>query len=264
MWLTSKRPTDLRTVRCSSTMPEYWRGISQPTNSMKRAPADRCQSYNGVRDAIGSGTRGRMKAFLPAKLIPTRLVARGHHGYFPRAPLRAQRPVPRPRDPRHGLLPHAIPRADAEPGLAPVDSPRGRRVCRVGVVPRIPHRDRRRLLLHRYNPEGEGVRAAHLDDVEGVVREEYAADRGTHVRSLAVRVRATLPRKETRVPDQGLIRRRPSTGRPGRDVPRLRGPGSGNGRRSRSARGRGPPIRRLYARTTSAPSQTPPGRGPGL
>src|SRR5436190_2252780 len=44
MWLTSKRPTAFRTVRCSSTMPAYWRGISQPANSMNRAPAFRCHS----------------------------------------------------------------------------------------------------------------------------------------------------------------------------------------------------------------------------
>src|SRR5437870_8075409 len=173
-------------------MPVYRSGISHPPNSMNRAPADRCQSYKGVRDAIEKATRVRMKAFLPAKLIPTRLVARGHHGYFPRAPLRAQRPVLRPRDPRHGLLSYPIPRLGAEPGLAEVDPPRGRRVRRVGGVPRIPRRPRGRILLRRHDSEGEGVRASHLDDVERTVREEHAANRGADVRPSAVRVRAAV------------------------------------------------------------------------
>src|SRR2546430_2853265 len=121
-------------------------GSPQPPNSMNRAPAGRCQSYKGVRDAIEKATRVRMKAFLPAKLIPTRLVARGHPGHFPRAPLRAQRPVLRPRDPRHGLFPHPVPRADTEPGLAAVDPSCARRVRGIGNVPTIARRARGRLL----------------------------------------------------------------------------------------------------------------------
>ncbi len=39
MWLTSKQPTALRTVRCSSTMPVYWTGMSQPPNGTIRAPS---------------------------------------------------------------------------------------------------------------------------------------------------------------------------------------------------------------------------------
>src|SRR5438046_9988380 len=97
-----------------------------------------------------SATRGQMKAFLPAKLIPTRLVARGHHGYFPRAPLRAQRPVLRPRDPRHGLLAYPIPPTAAESGLAEVDPPRCRPVRRVGGVPRLPGRPRGRVVFLRH------------------------------------------------------------------------------------------------------------------
>src|SRR2546427_4819229 len=244
-------------------MPEYRSGISHPPNSMNRAPADRCQSYKGVRDAIEKATRVRMKAFLPAKLIPTRLVARGHHGYFPRAPLRAQRLVLRPRDPRHGLFPHPIPRADAEPGLAEVDPSCGRRVRGMGSIPRIPRRARGRFLLHRHDSEREGVRAAHLDHVEGTVREEPPADRGAHVRPSALRVRATFPREEARVPDQKLITRRLSKGRSGRDVPRPRGRGSGIGRRARFGPGRGPPTPRPYARTTSAPFRKTPGRASG-
>src|SRR5438876_12302945 len=131
-----------------------------------------------------------MKAFLPAKLIPTRLVARGHHGNFPPAPLRAQRPVLRPRDPRHGLLSYPIPRLGAEPGLVEVDSPRGRRVRRVGGVPRMPRPPPGRVLFGRHDSEGEGVRASDLDDVEGTVRAEDAADRGTDVRPSDVPVRA--------------------------------------------------------------------------
>src|SRR3989475_11067705 len=159
-------------------MPVYRSGISHPPNSINRAPADRCQSYKGVRDAIEKATRVRIKAFLPAKLTPTRLVARGHHGYFPRAPLRAQRPVLRPRDPRHGLFPHPVPRTDTEPGLAEVDPSCGRRVRGMGSVPRLPRRARGRVLLHRHDSSSDGARAAHLYDVEGTVREEHAADRG--------------------------------------------------------------------------------------
>src|SRR5881396_922434 len=148
-----------------------------------------------------SATRGRMNAFLPAKLIPTRLIARGHHGHFPRAPLRAQRPVLRPRDPWYGLLSHAVHHPDAEPGLAEINPSCGGRVRDLGGVPRFPRNPRGRILLRRHDPEGTGIRSAHLDDVERAVREEHAADRGAHVRPSAVRLRATLPREEARIPD---------------------------------------------------------------
>ena len=38
MWLTSNRPTALRTAWCSSMMPEYWTGMSQPPKSTILAP----------------------------------------------------------------------------------------------------------------------------------------------------------------------------------------------------------------------------------
>src|SRR5713101_5369600 len=44
MWETSKSPAAVRTLRCSSTMPVYWTGISQPPNSIMRAPAARCRA----------------------------------------------------------------------------------------------------------------------------------------------------------------------------------------------------------------------------
>jgi hypothetical protein len=36
---TSKRPTDLLTVKCSSRIDEYWMGISKPANSVNFAPS---------------------------------------------------------------------------------------------------------------------------------------------------------------------------------------------------------------------------------
>ena len=49
MWETSNRPAAVRTAWCSSTMPAYCTGISQPPNSTIRAPAARCTSYRLVR-----------------------------------------------------------------------------------------------------------------------------------------------------------------------------------------------------------------------
>src|SRR5215471_1049698 len=49
MWLTSKRPTVDRTFRCSSMMPTYWTGMSQPPNATMRAPSLRCAAWSGVR-----------------------------------------------------------------------------------------------------------------------------------------------------------------------------------------------------------------------
>src|SRR5688572_30393813 len=48
MWLTSKIPAFVRTARCSSVMPEYSTGMSQPPNSTIRAPIDRCRACSGV------------------------------------------------------------------------------------------------------------------------------------------------------------------------------------------------------------------------
>src|SRR4029077_6306918 len=54
MWLTSNRPTDLRTVLCSSITPEYCTGISQPPKSTIRAPMARWMALSGV-DLSGAG-----------------------------------------------------------------------------------------------------------------------------------------------------------------------------------------------------------------
>src|SRR5437867_6907851 len=49
MWLMSKSPTARRTARCSSTMPVYCTGISQPPKGTIRAPALTWTSRRGVR-----------------------------------------------------------------------------------------------------------------------------------------------------------------------------------------------------------------------
>src|SRR5262245_3285715 len=53
MWLTSNNPARVRTARCSSTMPEYSTGMSQPANGTIFAPEARCRALSGVflRDA---------------------------------------------------------------------------------------------------------------------------------------------------------------------------------------------------------------------
>src|SRR5262245_25742887 len=55
MWLTSKHPTAPRTVRCSSTMPAYWTGMSQPPKPIIRAPRRTCAACSGVRFRAASG-----------------------------------------------------------------------------------------------------------------------------------------------------------------------------------------------------------------
>src|ERR1041384_7523401 len=45
----SKAPPARRTARCSSTMLEYWTGISQPPNSMSLPPSLWCAEKSGVR-----------------------------------------------------------------------------------------------------------------------------------------------------------------------------------------------------------------------
>ncbi len=55
MWLTSNRPTARRTARCSSTMPAYCTGISQPPNGTIRAPALTWTSNSGVRLSVSAG-----------------------------------------------------------------------------------------------------------------------------------------------------------------------------------------------------------------
>src|SRR2546425_12111310 len=49
MWLTSKQPTAARTVRCSSTIPLYCTGMSQPPNPIMRAPKRTWAAWRGVR-----------------------------------------------------------------------------------------------------------------------------------------------------------------------------------------------------------------------
>ena len=47
--------------RCSSRMPPYWTGISQPPKSMKRAPAATCRSWRAVRRAGSRSRRPRCR-----------------------------------------------------------------------------------------------------------------------------------------------------------------------------------------------------------
>src|SRR5437868_12468090 len=48
MWDTSKSPARVRTAMCSSAMPVYSTGMSQPPNSTIRAPCARCRAWSGV------------------------------------------------------------------------------------------------------------------------------------------------------------------------------------------------------------------------
>src|SRR6187200_2763866 len=48
----SNRPADPRTARCSSTMPAYWTGSSQPEKSMSRPPRATCSANSGVRRGV--------------------------------------------------------------------------------------------------------------------------------------------------------------------------------------------------------------------
>src|SRR5436190_18916683 len=54
MWLTSKRPAKVRTAWCSSIMPEYWTGISQPPKSTILAPRPRWTEFSGVVRSEGA------------------------------------------------------------------------------------------------------------------------------------------------------------------------------------------------------------------
>ena len=60
MWLTSNTPTAERTALCSSMMPEYWTGMSQPPKSTIFAPSARWTEFKGVTrsdDAFGMKTQ---------------------------------------------------------------------------------------------------------------------------------------------------------------------------------------------------------------
>ena len=48
MWLTSNSPTAVRTAWCSSMMPEYCTGMSQPPKSTILAPNARWTEFSGV------------------------------------------------------------------------------------------------------------------------------------------------------------------------------------------------------------------------
>ena len=52
MWLTSNTPTPVRTASCSSRIPPYWTGISQPAKGTSFAPAATCRSCSGVRASV--------------------------------------------------------------------------------------------------------------------------------------------------------------------------------------------------------------------
>src|SRR6266516_6135054 len=194
-----------------------------------------------------------------------RLIAAGHHGPLPRAALRVERALLRPRGPRRRLVVHAIPATAAEPTVAAVDTSGRRAVRRLGGVARPAHGPGRGLLLRRHDPEGARVRPTRLDDVQGALREEHEAARGADVRSPAVRVRTAVPRQEAGVSHPRLIIRGRGRARGVRATPRPPGPSAGIARRRRCGPRGGPPTRPPCARTTSAVSRRrpSPGRAPG-
>ena len=55
MWLTSNSPARVRTAMCSSAMPVYSTGMSQPPNSTMRAPSERCLAWRGVFLSVPGG-----------------------------------------------------------------------------------------------------------------------------------------------------------------------------------------------------------------
>ena len=57
----SNRPARSRTARCSSRMPVYWTGISQPPNSISRAPSARWMSMSAVSWSCSLGARRRRR-----------------------------------------------------------------------------------------------------------------------------------------------------------------------------------------------------------
>jgi len=134
-----------------------------------------------------SAMRKRLKDFLPAKLIPTRLVARGHHGYFRelRYELSAlffalgssARSSPSPNTCR-----------DTESGLAEIDSPCGRRVRRVGgVLGFLAVLAGGFYFVDTIRKEREFERLISTTSKSLFVK-KHAADRGAHVRPSAVGV----------------------------------------------------------------------------
>ena len=75
----SNSPTRWRTVRCSSMIELYWTGISQPPNSISRAPSSRWVSVRGVTWTGGSSVsvtaRPRRRRSRRAGRRPTRRLA---------------------------------------------------------------------------------------------------------------------------------------------------------------------------------------------
>src|SRR5438445_4816954 len=106
MWLMSKRPTAPRTVRCSSMIPVYCTGISQPPKGTILAPALTWTSRSGVRL---SGVIGAV-ILLDAPGRSNDRVAAALHAGDPR-PLQ-----PRPAaDAEHAARDDSRPRARDEP-----------------------------------------------------------------------------------------------------------------------------------------------------
>src|SRR2546425_771007 len=202
-------------------------------------------------------SRASMKASLRAKLMAAPHIARGHHGPVPGTPLRAELPHLRPGDPRDDLFVDAISNPDPEPRLAPVDPSDGRRLRGLGGVLGLPRGPRRRLLFRRHDPERARVRTSPLDAVERDLREEHGSDRGAHVRSPALRLRAAVPRQETGVPDQRLITRWSARGGRVRGARRTRDRAADSARRPRSDRDDEQRTRPPCARTTSGACHPP-------
>src|ERR1700722_5037834 len=77
MWLTSKRPTPVRTAMCSAMTPPpapgYSTGISHPPKSTILAPSARCVAFSAVfLSGAASALEGSMK---PAMRVPLESVA---------------------------------------------------------------------------------------------------------------------------------------------------------------------------------------------
>ena len=69
----SNRPARCRTARCSSRIPLYWTGMSQPAKSMSRAPRARWRSTSGVTLTESSTTSAMLSR--PIQTVPTLHVA---------------------------------------------------------------------------------------------------------------------------------------------------------------------------------------------
>jgi hypothetical protein len=66
-------PADLRTARCSDTMPAYCTGISHPAKGTRRAPRAACRSNKGVRRSVCTGRESyphRVPSRVPSPVYP--------------------------------------------------------------------------------------------------------------------------------------------------------------------------------------------------